>query len=84
MAYAKKTQMTWRLAARIRKLVYSAAEKHEIPPVCITAHVRSARADLARKEVWQIMILDLNLSRQTVASIFDRDRRRLRKSAIGV
>jgi hypothetical protein len=83
MARPKKTKMTWRLAVQIRKLVYTAAKKHSVPPVSITAHVREPHADLARKEVWQAMILDLGLSRQSAASIFGRDRRRLRKSVLG-
>lgn len=50
----------------------------------ITAHVRSELADKVRVEVWRVMIVKLRLRRWQVAALFGRDRRRLRKSVIGV
>ena len=38
----------------------------------------------ARYEVWRIMIGEMGMTRQLVAKSFGRDRRRLRKSVIGV
>lgn len=70
------------LARKIRELCMSAARKYDVPPVYITAHVRSAAADAARVEVWKYMIEKMGMKRQMVADLFGRDRRRLRASVL--
>ena len=84
MPKAKHSKMSLPLARQCRSLVYRMAAKHGVPPVCITAHWRSTKADAARYEVWRIMIGEMGMTRQLVAKSFGRDRRRLRKSVIGV
>ena len=76
--------ITPELAEQCRVLVYAAAERHNIPPVHITSHMRSHAADKARKEVMVVMISELRLARWQVAAMFDRDLRRVRKSELGV
>lgn len=61
-----------------------AADRHKIPPVYVTAHVRYPAADTARHEVMRTMITELGLRRWQVAYIFNRDVRRVRKSVLGV
>jgi len=77
-------ELTPELARRIREMVFAAAKRHDIPPVWITAHVRYPAGDAARREVMRAMILELGMRRWQVAKIFQRDRRRLRKSVLGV
>jgi hypothetical protein len=71
-------------AERTRKLVYRVAKQFDIPPVYVTAHVRSRAADAARLVVWRVMIGEMGFRRHQVARMFNRDRRRLRASVIGV
>jgi hypothetical protein len=77
-------KMTRKLAHQCRRLVYETASKYQVAPVLITAHVRSRAADRARIEVWRTMVGDMGFTRQAVADMFGRDRRRLRRSVIGV
>jgi len=42
-------EITPELAEECRRLVYAAAERHNIPPVYITSHMRGPAADKARK-----------------------------------
>lgn len=75
-------KLDYRLARRCRNLVFRTAKKYKVPPVLITAHVRSNAADAARLEVWNIMINELGLRRHQVAKMFGRDVRRLRASVL--
>lgn len=84
MSKSTPHKMTRSLARQCRQLVYRMAAKYEVPAVLITAHTRSRAADRARIETWQVMIRDMGLKRQMVADMFGRDRRRLRRSVIGV
>ncbi|MEO5713589.1 MAG: hypothetical protein ABIT37_08865 [Luteolibacter sp.] len=77
-----KQPITRELMDRCRKLVYAVAENYDLPPVYLTAHVRKPLADVARKEVWRVMVVEMGLNRQTVATIFGRDRRRIRASVL--
>jgi|GEM_PF-3875760 hypothetical protein len=77
-------QITPELAEKCRSLVYAAAERHNIPPVYVTSHMRGPAPDKARKEVMVVMISELHLARWQVAAMFDRDLRRVRKSELGV
>jgi len=72
------------LAEECRNLVIFTANKYELPPVYLTAHVRHVVADEARKEVWRVMIGEMGLKRFQVAEMFGRDLRRVRRSVIGV
>jgi hypothetical protein len=72
------------MLSRCRRLVFQAAERHEVSPVCITAHTRIVRADRARLWVMRQMIVRLRMRRWQVALLFGRDVRRVRKSVIGV
>jgi hypothetical protein len=72
------------LAEQCRTLVIFTANKYELPPVYLTAHVRNPIADEARKEVWRVMISEMGLKRWQVSGIFGRDRRRVRRSVLGV
>jgi hypothetical protein len=76
--------MTRELAVQCRELVFKTAKEYDVPSVYITAHIRLPAADEARKHVWRVMIRDMGMTRQMVADCFGRDRRRLRKSVIGV
>lgn len=80
----KRTVMDHELAEKCREIVFKRARKYGIPPAYIVAHVRMIPADKARVEAWREMITRLGMSRQLVATIFGRDRRRLRRSVIGV
>jgi hypothetical protein len=71
------------MARKCRALVYRKAEKYGVPPVYITAHVRSKAADDARRETWRYMVRNLGLRRHQIAKMFNRDLRRIRKSVIG-
>ena len=85
MRPAKKvSKMDHRLAEKCRNLVMKTSVKYGVPPVYITAHIRVRAADVARREVWRTMIVQFGMTRKLVADIFGRDRRRLRKSVIGV
>lgn len=77
-------QLDAKTIARCRKLVFDAAERFQIPPVLITAHVRHRTADIARTEVMRTMIVTIHLRRWQVARLFGRDVRRVRKSVLGV
>lgn len=77
-------EITPKRAEECRKLVHDAAKKHDVPPVFITAHYRHPAADLARKEIWRVMLGEMKMKRVEVATIFGRDRRRLRRSVLGV
>ena len=77
-------EMTPELLYKCRLLVVTIAQEHDVPPVFITAHVRHRVADQARKQVWAMMLSELKMTRGQVAELFDRDRRRLTKSALGV
>ena len=79
----KITKMDHHLAEKCRRLVYKTAQQYGIPPVWITAHIRAVTADRARREVWWVMVHQYRMSRQLVAKIFGRDRRRIRESVIG-
>ena len=74
--------MTPTLAENIRGLVFATAQRYRIPPVLITAHVRHVVADKARRIVMRTLIDRHGFTRQQVANIFDRDRRRVRKSVL--
>jgi hypothetical protein len=76
--------ITPELAEQCRNLVIFTANKYELPPVYLTAHVRHVVADEARKEVWRVMVGEMGLKRYQVAGMFGRDLRRIRKSVIGV
>ena len=65
-------------------LVIATAEKYDIPPCHITAHVRCQTADKARREVWAVMYRDLGIKRRWIAIAFGRSLRRVRRSVIGV
>ena len=82
MAARKQLKMSHELANKIRQMVYEKAQACGLPPVYLTAHVRSTAADKARHELWAEMIHELGLKRQFVADIFGRDRRRLRASVL--
>ena len=62
-------------------LVESAA-RHQIPPAHIVAHIRTAPAVRARREV-MLYMLSLGLTRSQLALAFGRDLRRVRASVIG-
>ena len=70
-------------AQRCRELVYAAAEKYQVPPAYIVAHIRGRKVDAARHEVMRSMLTELKLRRWQVAAIFCRDLRRVRKSVLG-
>lgn len=76
-------QLTPELAQQCRDVVYSVAKKYDIPPVYVTAHIRSQAADAARYEAMRTMITELHLARWQVAAMFFRDLRRVRKSVLG-
>lgn len=82
MPAGKTSEISHELAEKIRQMVYAKAKEYGLPPVYLTAHIRSAVADKARHELWAAMIHDLGLTRQLVADMFDRDRRRLRASVL--
>lgn len=70
--------------SKIRDRVYALAAEHDIPPVFITAHIRFPTAVKARNALMVILITEYGLARYQVADILGRDRRRVRKSVIGV
>jgi hypothetical protein len=76
--------MSYSLRRRCTSLVYQVAQKHDVAPVLITAHVKSIAADRARREVMVTMITEFGMRRWQVASAFGRDLRRVRKSVLGV
>jgi hypothetical protein len=76
-------KFTPELARACREVVFMTAKKYEIPPVHITAHVRTHAADAARHEAMRVMITSLRLARWQVAAMFFRDLRRVRKSVLG-
>ena len=82
-AVVKRSKMDHQLAKKCREVVEKKAREYGIPPVYITAHIRLLLADRARVEVWRVMVYELGMTRQLVADIFRRDRRRLRASVIG-
>ena len=84
MARHMPVELTHKLARQIRQLVFLKAKQFKVPAAFITAHIRSNAADAARIEVWRVMIGEMGMTRQQVAHMFMRDRRRLRKSVIGI
>lgn len=84
MANPKRDPITPRRMRLIESTVHRVAKQREVPPAYITAHVRYVAADLARHEVWRILIVHHGFRRGELARIFRRDLRRLRKSVIGV
>lgn len=70
--------------SKIRDRVYALAAEHRIPPVFITAHVRVSKAVEARNTLMVACIAEYGLARYQVAQIFGRDRRRIRRSVLGV
>lgn len=68
----------------IRQRIYSLAEVYAIPPVYITAHVRYPAAFAARKHLMLILMSDFKLARYQIAMVLGRDRRRVRKSVLGM
>ena len=70
--------------AKIRERVYALAAEHRIPPVFITAHIRVPKAIVARNSLMVTLITEYGLARYQVAEIFGRDRRRIRRSVLGV
>lgn len=83
MAKRQAPELTPQLMAECRRLVFSAAEHYEVPPVTITAHTRIVKADHARRWVMRMMLLRLGMRRWQVAYLFRRDLRRVRASVIG-
>ena len=65
-----------------RVLVYEAAERHGVPPVYVTAHVRVPAAVQARAEVMVTMIDRYGMKRWQVAFLFGRAKRRVRASVL--
>lgn len=77
-------KMDHALAEQCRKLVFKTAKKYDVPPAFIVGHIRSVSVDAARYEVWRVMLLNFHMTRTQIAEIFGRDRRRLRRSVLGV
>jgi hypothetical protein len=71
------------LIKRIKDLMTETAARYDIPKVYITAHVRYPKADIARKEVWRVLINEWGMKRHHVAKLYGRDLRRLRASVLG-
>ena len=69
---------------RCRRLITKTAEKHAIPPVMITAHIRSVVVDQARISVMRVMIRRFHMRRWQIALIMNRDVRRVRRSVLGI
>lgn len=84
MPKTKYPKMDAELAHKCRELVRKVANEYQVPPAFIVAHLRSEKLDEARRVVWRRMIGEFGMKRQMVADIFSRDRRRLRRSVIGV
>lgn len=74
--------ITLELAEQCRSMVHEAAVAYNVPPVYVTAHIPHPRAYKARLEVQSRMIEELGLRRHQVASIFNRDLRRVRASVL--
>jgi hypothetical protein len=70
--------------SKLRDRVYALAAEHCIPPVFITAHIRVPKAIVARNTLMVECISKYGLARYQVAQIFGRDRRRIRRSVLGV
>jgi len=69
---------------KIRVLVYQMAAEHGIPPVFITSHIRYPKAVAVRNSLMILLLTEYGLARYQVAYIFGRNRRRIRKSVLGV
>jgi hypothetical protein len=72
------------LVAKCRNLVFTAANRYQVPPALITAHINEKRANVARAWVMQRMLVRLRMRRYQVAWLFQRDLRRVRRSVLGV
>lgn len=70
--------------ATLKARIYALARENEIPPVYITAQIRHPKADAARKSIMVMLLTEYGLARYQVAEIFGRDRRRVRRSVLGV
>lgn len=84
MAYSNAPPLNAKLKALCRELVMDAAERHDVPPVYITSHVRVPAAVIARREVQVAMIERYGMKAYQVAHAFDRDKRRVRGSVLGI
>lgn len=82
MDRTKPKSISYSLRERCTILLYQVADKHNIAPVLITAHIKSPLADRARKEVMVRMIEELGMRRWQVAEAFGRDLRRVRASVL--
>ena len=82
MAKPIHRKMTVPLARECRRLVHRVAKEYDVPPACITAHIRGVRVDAARVQVWREMVDGMGMTRQLVADSFGRDRRRIRASVL--
>lgn len=69
--------------ADCRSFLLWVAQKYDVPPAFIVAHIRQVKVIKARREVMRKM-LDWGLSRSQIALAFGRDLRRVRASVIGV
>jgi len=65
-----------------KRLLIAAAQRHNVPPAYVVAHIRTSGAVAARKELWKEM-LALGMNRAQIAFAFGRDLRRVRASIIG-
>lgn len=72
------------VVGELRVLVYEKAAEHRIPPVFITSHIRHRVADEVRNSLMVLLLTQYGLARYQVADIFGRDRRRVRRSVLGV
>lgn len=67
---------------RCLRFLLKTAERYDIPPAWIPAHVRTHAAIAARREV-MLYMLSIGLTRSQLALAFGRDLRRVRASVIG-
>lgn len=82
MAHSNAPPLDAKLMGYCRNLVFEAAEKHGVPPVYVTSHVRVPAAVQARTEVMCAMIDRYGMKRWQVALVFGRDKRRVRASVL--
>jgi hypothetical protein len=65
-----------------RRILIEVSRKYDVAPAVVVSHIRTVKANAARKIVQQRMIQEQGLSRAVVAMAFGRDLRRVRASVI--
>jgi chromosomal replication initiation ATPase DnaA len=83
MSKVSPPAITTELREMCSNVVYAVAAEYRIPPVFVTAHIRTEKAVIARRKVMSIMLTKFGMRRYQVAEAFGRDIRRVRKSVIG-